>query len=140
MFQSVASGERHFLSIDNHQEIAAALQAFCEQKGIRAGVVGGIGAVSECTLRFFDPATRQYVDRTFREQMEIACLTGNVSCKDGAVYLHLHATFGRSDYTVIGGHLLTAWVSGACELYVDTADCALGRRFDPDIGLNMYAF
>ena len=106
----------YVLSLDNHVEVSAAIAAFCAEKGILAGNVMGLGAVSEATFRFLDPNTLKYVDKTFTEQMEITNLTGNLSQKDGKPYLHLHITASRRDYTCIGGHLLTAYIHGACEL------------------------
>ena len=133
--------KRYILSVDNHQEISAALAAFCREKDIRSGVVGGIAAISEATFRFLDPATKKYVDKTFAEQMEVTCLTGNISRKGGEVYLHLHVTASRRDYSCIGGHLLTARVNGACELYVEDYGLdGAGRRFDSETGLNLYEF
>ena len=132
---------RYLLSVDNHCEIIEALAAFCEEKQIKSGIVGGLAAISEATFRFLDPATKQYVDRTFAEQMEVTCLTGNISRKDGKPYLHIHVTASRRDYTCIGGHLLTARVNGACELYVEDYGMeGVGRRFDPETGLNLYDF
>jgi len=133
--------ERYVLSIDNHQEIMAALADFCKKKRIKAGDITGIGAISEATFRFLDPASKQYVDKVFEEQMEITNLTGNISSKDGEVYLHVHLTCSRRDYTCVGGHLLKARINGACELLVtDFGLTSLGRRFDPETGLNLYDF
>jgi hypothetical protein len=129
------------LSLDNHVEVAAALKAFCEEKGILAGNITGLGAVSEATFRFLDPNTLKYVDKTFTEQMEITNLTGNISQKDGKPYLHLHITASRRDYTCIGGHLLTAYINGACELYVEAfPGVEIGRYADPATGINLYQF
>ena len=131
----------YVLSLDNHAEITEALKAFCDEKGILAGSVIGIGAISEATFRFLNPATKAYVDKTFSEQMEITNLTGNISEKDGCPYLHLHITASRSDYTCIGGHLLTARINGACELLVEAfPDAAVGRYLDSETGLNLYKF
>ncbi|MBQ9410449.1 MAG: DNA-binding protein [Bacteroidales bacterium] len=129
------------LSLDNHVDIQAAIMAFCREKNILAGNITGLGAVSEATFRFLDPATLKYVDKTFTEQMEITNLTGNISQKDGAPYLHLHITASRRDYTCIGGHLLTGRINGACELYVEAfPGVYIGRRQDPETGINLYEF
>ena len=133
--------ERYVLSIDNHQEIMEALAHFCKKMKIKAGEISGIGAISEATFRFLDPATKQYVDKTFAEQMEITNLTGNISAKDGQPYLHVHLTCSRRDYTCVGGHLLNARINGACELIVtDFGLTTLGRRADQETGLNLYDF
>ena len=129
------------LSLDNHAEVSAALAAFCAEKGILAGNITGLGAVSEATFRFLDHNTLKYVDKTFTEQMEITNLTGNISQKDGKPYLHLHITASRRDYTCIGGHLLTAVINGACELYVEAfPGVEIGRYTDPAMGINLYKF
>ena len=140
MYSFKSSGDKYVVSIDNHEEISSALAAFCRAEGIYAGTVSGLGAICEATFRFLDPATKKYVDKTFREQMEITNLTGNISRKDADVYLHLHITASRRDYSCIGGHLLTAVISGACELVVEKLEGDLPRRFDPETGLNLYDF
>lgn len=128
------------LSLDNHVEIAEALVAFCEEKGIASGTILGLGAINEATFRFLNPATKKYVDKSFCEQMEITNLTGNISRKDGKPYLHIHITASRSDYSCIGGHLLSARINGACELLVEAYDAEIGRRPDEETGLNLYKF
>ena len=139
MYKYRQFGDKFVLSIDNHQPIAATIAEFCKEKNILGGAVYGIGAVNEVTLRFLDPATLKYVDKTFNEQMEIANLTGNISQKNGQVYLHLHVTLGRRDYTCVGGHLLEAIITGACELVVEHFDGpAPGRYQDSETGLNLY--
>ena len=131
-------GDSFIVSIDNGCRIAEALTEFCRREGISAGEITGLGAVRTATLRFLDPATLEYVDKTFDEQMEITNLTGNISRKDGDVYLHLHVSLGRSDYSVIGGHLLEATINGACELFVHPLPGTVGRRTDEGTGLNLY--
>ena len=142
MYQSLAvPGGRYVLSLDNHTEIVEALNAFCREKNILAGQIMGLGAVCEATFRFLDPNTMKYVDKCFQEQMEITNLTGNISQKDGAPYLHIHLTCSRRDYTCVGGHLLKARINGACELVVeDFGDAYVGRRLDEQTGLNLYQF
>ena len=132
---------RYVLSLDNHVSVMEALAAFCREKGILCGKISGLGAVNQATFRFLDPSTLQYVDKTFDEQMEITCLTGNISCNDGKPYLHVHITASRSDYSCIGGHLLDARINGACELFVTSfPGTFVGRRPDPETGINLYSF
>ena len=132
---------RYIVSIRNHVELMEGLQAFCEHVGILCGQVTGIGAVSKATFRMYDPVTKQYVDKTFAEQMEITNITGNISEKDKEVYLHVHATCSRADYSCIGGHLLDARINGACELFVTSfPGTFVGRQPDPETGINLYSF
>lgn len=129
-----------YFSINNHTEIVKALNAFCKEKGILSGSINGIGAIGELTLRFFNPKTKAYDDKTFREQMEISNLTGNISSMNEQVYLHLHITVGRSDYSALAGHLLSAIQNGAGEFVVEDYSERISRTYNPDLGLNIYDF
>ena len=141
MYQFIKDADHYVLSVDNHVSLMAALARFCEEEHVLSGVIGGLGAINEATFRFLDPATKQYVDKTFSEQMEITNLTGNISEKDGKPYLHVHITASRRDYTCVGGHLLDAKISGACELTVDSyPSLKPGLRADEETGLNLYRF
>lgn len=131
-------GNKYVVSIQNHKEIVKALTVFCEEKNIKSGAIYGIGAIDELTLRFFHSETQKYVDQVFHEQMEIANLTGNISTLNEKVYLHLHITVGRSDYSALAGHLLSATLNGAGEFIVEDFTDTVVRVYDPSIGLNCY--
>ena len=133
-------GNKYIVSINNDPEIETALYYFCKEKGILSGSINGIGAIGELTLRFFNPKTKAYDDKTFREQMEISNLTGNISSMNEQVYLHLHITVGRSDYSALAGHLLSAIQNGAGEFVVEDYSERISRTYNPDLGLNIYDF
>lgn len=130
--------DKYVVSIANHAEVFETLKQFCVDMDITAGIIHGIGAVSEATLRFFNPITKQYVDKTFTEQMEIANLTGNISTLNGETYLHLHVVLGRADYTALAGHLLSTKICGAGEFVVEEYFETIERKLDEEIGLNVY--
>ncbi|GGG46804.1 PPC domain-containing DNA-binding protein [Bizionia arctica] len=133
-------GNKYVISIQNHSEITKAITAFVEEHDIKAGTISGLGAVNEATLRFFDPATKEFVDKTFSEQMEITNLTGNISQQNNSPYIHMHVTLGRNDYTVLAGHLLTAKINGAGEFIIESFDGTVNRYYDENVGLNLYKF
>jgi predicted DNA-binding protein with PD1-like motif len=130
----------YVLSIKDRSGVKEALIDFITQNHISAGSITGIGAVNEATLRFFNPATKKYVDKTFKQQMEIANLTGNISTKDGKPYLHVHITLGSSSYSAYAGHLLDAKIRGAGEFYIYPLNAAIARKFSEEAGLNFYDF
>lgn len=134
------AGNTYIVSIANHVDLAEAIMAFCKDNNITAGSIDGIGAVNEATLRFYDPDTKQYVDHTYAEQMEVANLSGNISTMDGKIYTHLHCVLGRRDYTALAGHLLTARINGACEIFITALYTQIERYHDEETGLNMYKF
>lgn len=140
MYSYKQIGNKYVVSVYTRNEIVEALTAFCKEKQIKSGFITGIGAINEVTLRFFNPSTKKYVDKAFHEQMEISNLTGNISTMDGKEYLHLHITVGKSDYTALAGHLLSARLNGAGEFVVEDYEERIERSFNPTLGLNCYDF
>lgn len=140
LYTSQKINNKYIVSVKNHTEIVRALTVFCETQHVKAGTITGIGAISKATLRFFNPVTKHYVDKTFSEQMEIANVSGNISEMNNQVYLHLHATLGRSDYSALAGHLMAAELNGAGEFVIEVFDATIERYFDEAIGLNLYQF
>ena len=88
-----------------------------------------IGAVDRAVVGLYDVGEKVYHKKEFTEPMELTSLLGTVTEKDGKPYLHVHITASRRDYTCVGGHLLDAKISGACELTVDAfPELKPGRR------------
>lgn len=130
----------YIVSLKDKSGIVETLTDFIQNQHIHSGEVTGIGAVNEVTLRFFTPSTKNYVDKTFYEQMEVTNISGNVSEIEGKPTLHLHITLGREDYTALAGHLLDARVRGAGEFIFYPLNTRVTKIKDPEIGLNFYDF
>lgn len=130
----------YIVSINDKSSILEALTDFVKAQKIKAGEITGVGAVNQATLRFFNPETKKYVDKTFNEQLEITNMSGNLSEALGQPLLHLHITLGKSDYTALAGHLLDAKVRGACEIFINAIDSKIIKEKNEEIGLNFYNF
>ncbi|MFT3823330.1 MAG: DNA-binding protein [Chitinophagaceae bacterium] len=130
----------YIVSIADKAGILDALTDLVVTQKITAGQITGIGAVNKATLRFFNPDTKKYIDKTFSEQMEISNLSGNISAVEGKPFLHLHITLGRSDYSVLAGHLLDASIRGAGEFFVYPLNSKVVKVKNEGIGLNFYDF
>ena len=59
---------------------------------------------------------------------------------DGGYYSHIHMSAGNDRGEVFGGHLNRAVVSATCEMVITVIDGAVERKFDEDIGLNLFDF
>lgn len=130
----------YIISIENKSSVVEALNDFIKNQNIQSGEITGIGAVSEATLRFFVPSTKKYVDKIFKEQMEVTNISGNVSMIEGKPTLHLHITLGREDYTALAGHLLDARISGAGEFIIYPLNTQVVKVKNAEIGINLYDF
>lgn len=136
--KSYKIGNRYFLRIDKGEEVVASLKQFCIDRGIKLASVSGIGAADKATIGLFNTVTKEYHNTRLEGEYEITNLTGNITTKDGDVYIHLHITLGDEEYKAYGGHLNECWISGTCELAIDTFDGEISRVFDDYSGLNLW--
>jgi predicted DNA-binding protein with PD1-like motif len=132
------SGSTIALRVDRGEEIVACIKKVCEAEHITFGCVSGIGAVGHAVFGLYHIETLGYTTNTFDGELEMTSLLGNVTQRDGQVYLHFHATFAKEDGTAVGGHLNEAVVSGTAEIFIQTAPGVIGRKIDPVTGLNIF--
>ena len=133
-------GDTYVVRLQRGEEVLACLRELCEKESISLGTVSAIGAVNHVVVGVYRVDEQKYVANTFDGVMELTSLMGNITEKDGEPYLHLHATFGDLTGKVIGGHLNEAVGSATCELFVRKVEGHVGRRLDPETGLNIFDF
>ena len=133
-------GDTYVVRLQRGEEVLACLRELCEKESISLGTVSAIGAVNHVVVGVYRVDEQKYVANTFDGVMELTSLMGNITEKDGEPYLHLHATFGDLTGKVIGGHLNEAVDSATCELFVRKVEGHVGRRLDPETGLNIFDF
>lgn len=131
-------GNNWVIRIDKGEEVLAVLKNVCEKNNIKAGFVSAIGAADRVKIGLFDTHTKTYNSEILSGDFEITNLTGNISRKDGEVYIHLHITVCDEEYKAHGGHLNEAWISGTCEMLLTEVDGEIGRKFDENSGLNVF--
>lgn len=85
-------------------------------KSIRKAAFNLIGAIDDCVLGFYNE-DRKYVNRDFKGRFEIVSCIGNVSEKDGEVFVHAHIIISDSEYKCHGGHLMSGAQIFAAELF-----------------------
>jgi hypothetical protein len=124
------------LRLDAGEEIVASLRQFAAARGIRAGLISGLGAVGETELGFFVRSTRTYTTRTFSGEHEIGVLTGNFSELDGEPFPHCHIVIAGEDMVAYTGHLFRGQVTVTCEIQIVTDPGILRRVRRPDLGFN----
>lgn len=130
-------GDTTAVRLNRGDDLLSALSQVCAAEGITAGTVSGIGAVDYAVVGLYEVAGRRYLSNTLEGEMELTGLSGNVSQKDGQVYLHLHATLARGDGQALGGHLSEARISGAGEIFIRRLPGVITRIPDPETGLNI---
>lgn len=105
---------------------------------IGSGLINCIGALKKFTLGYFDFPSKEYLRKEFDIFVELVSCMGNISFKEGEPIVHLHATLGTKDYTILGGHLFQpSIISITGEVYIYEIDKKLSRAADPQLGLTL---
>jgi len=134
--ESQAARYGHVIRLERGEEVIASLTAFAAERGVRAGLISGVGAMGEVELGFFAPATRTYARRTFGGDYEIGALTGNFSELNGRPFPHCHAIIAGEDFVAYTGHLFRGTVTVTCEVQVVTDPGVVRRIERADLGFN----
>jgi len=119
-------------------DIINGLTTVMKQNNIAAGMVSGIGALSEAQIGYFNAQTKSYEKKSFQESMEIVSLKGNISFKDNELFPHLHVVLSRMDFSAVGGHLFSGTVYAFEFEIIPFEDKPFVREFDNDTGLFLW--
>ena len=133
-------GDTIIARMDKGEEILEQLKVIAEKESIKLASVSALGATDDITVGVFRTGEKKYYANHFTGDMEIVSLTGTVSTMDGAYYAHLHMSAGDAEGHVFGGHLTRAVISATCEMVIRVIDGQVDRKFDENVGLNLFAF
>lgn len=133
-------GDTIIARIDKGEEILEQLKVIAEKESIKLASVSALGATDDITVGVFRAGEKKYYANHFTGDMEIVSLTGTVSTMDGQYYAHLHMSAGDAEGHVFGGHLNRAVISATCEMVIRVIDGQVDRKFDENVGLNLFAF
>ena len=120
-------------------EAIRALQQFVREQQIDAALLTAIGAFERAVVGYFDWAKKDYQRIPVAEQVEVLSLIGDVAEAEGKPALHIHAVLGRSDGSVVGGHLLEGRVRPTLEVILTRPPAHLRKKKDPETGLALIA-
>ena len=126
--------------IDKGEEIIEKMLEVCKKENVLLANVNALGAVGEFEVGLFKTGEKKYYSTVHKGDFEIVSLTGSITTKDGELYHHIHMSAADSENKVYGGHLNYAKVSATCEMFIDILNGNVGRKFDEEIGLNLFKF
>jgi predicted DNA-binding protein with PD1-like motif len=132
-------GERYVVRLEADDEVMASLRAWADQHGVGFATLQAIGALRRATLGYLEPVTREYRHFSVEEQVEVLCLSGNVSRgEDASAAVHAHAVLGKHDGQTVGGHLVEGFVFPTLEVVLFVLPETVVRRLDPASGLALW--
>lgn len=133
-----SSSHSNLLVLQRGEELLASLEAYATKQSLTgAWLQSGLGGTDNVILSFYDLETRQYIDKTFSEPLEILSLQGNLAWVDGKPFWHAHGLFGTRDYQSIGGHIKQLTIALTGELLITPLETALTREYDETTGLKL---
>ena len=128
------------LRLEKGEEVISSIADFAAKNKITAGIVSGIGAITDVTIGYFSGLEKKYFQETFNDEYELLSLSGNISYLDSSPMIHAHIVMSKTDYSLTGGHCFSARVALTVEIYVFTFEQEIRRAMDPNIGLNLLQF
>lgn len=133
-------GNQYLIRLDRGEEVIDRLLFLLKKENITAAYLTGIGACDEVDVGLYNVQEQRYFSKTFLGEFEITNLSGNVSQKDNAPYLHLHITCCRDSFESFGGHLAHCRISGTCEIALTLIEGTVERHLESETGLNVWDF
>ena len=132
--------DSYVVRLNKGEEVISSLKQLCNEEDIRLGEITGLGASNLVEIGVFNVNTKEYKTKVFEGMFEITSLVGNVTTKDGDVYLHIHINFGDEEGLVKGGQLVRANISATSEIILRVIEGNVGRKLSDEIGLNLFDF
>lgn len=130
----------YVMRIDKEEEVLSKITEFCKKENVGCGSVVGLGASKYVKIGLYDVLEKKYHSTELSGPMEITSLVGNLSRKDGEVYLHFHINVCDENMHVYGGHLNECIIGATCELTITVIQGVVERKYDDELGLNLYKF
>jgi hypothetical protein len=130
----------HMVRLDRGEDVLAELTAYLHAHGICAGMVSGIGAVTDIEVGAYVLDEGRYEKVQLDGDHELLSFSGNIAMLDGAAFVHPHVVVSDREGHARGGHLFSAVVAITVELIIIESDLSLSRRMDDAVGLKLWSF
>lgn len=129
--------DKTLIVLEKGEELIESLTRYAREHNVQGAWVSVIGGSSELTLGYRDTSKKEYIWQEYAEPLEITGLQGNLAFIDGEPSWHIHGTFSRPDYSVIGGHVKRCSIGLTGEILLQTHGTKVERKHDEDTGLNL---
>ena len=111
--------DKIIVRIDRGEEILSKIKEVAEKEKITLAEINALGAVDDFTVGCYKVDEKKYYPNEFKGCYEIAAdINGNV----------------------VGGHLNKAIVGVTCEAVITVIDGVVDRKYDENIGINLFKF
>jgi predicted DNA-binding protein with PD1-like motif len=121
-------------------DLLGSLTAVCIEENVKFGTVMAIGAVSAARLGYYRQDVKEYMDCLNLEKgLEIVSCLGNVSHKEGEIFVHAHVSLSDKEGRCYGGHLMEGTRVFSAEYCIREMEGEpYSREHDPVTGLALW--
>lgn len=119
------------VALTSGDEVIESLKKVCITEKVNSGVISGIGATNFAEIGLLNGDKRTYTKRIVSEDIEISNLTGNITKKEGEIYVHLHGTLTGID-KAFGGHIFTCRISAVADIFITVITMNISREIRED--------
>lgn len=126
--------------IDKGEEILEKIKKIALAENITLANINALGATNDFTVGIYKTEEKKYYSNNFKGDFEIVSLTGTINTMNNEFYSHIHMSAGNDKGEMFGGHLNRAIVSATCEMVINIINGKVDRKYDEEIGLNLFEF
>ena len=134
----IVDEDKILLNINKGESINSSLLEVAKENNLIFGWVNGIGAIFDPEIGYWDIQNKKYVKKTMKGEFEITSLVGNITYKEGELFVHSHITFTDTDFRAYGGHLFDAEISAAGEFIIFKGKNKIERSYSNEVGLYLW--
>ena len=125
--------------LDFGSDIISQILELSKEKSIQMGVFEALGALSEVEIAFYDQESHEYKSIQIDEPRELVSCTGNISTRDGELFVHSHVVLADSIGNTSGGHLIGGKIFAAELFILELIGKPLIRSHDSVTDLNLWS-
>jgi len=130
--------DKILLSVDKGERVNKSLLEVAKENNMIFGWVNGIGAIFDPEVGYFDVQNKKYIKKTIKGEYELISLIGNISYKEGELFVHSHITFTDTDFRAYGGHLFDCKIAAAGEFIIFKGQEKIERSYSSEVGLHLW--
>ena len=135
----IAQGNKIMLRIDKGEYINKTILDVASFYNLKFGWINGLGAIMDPELGYYDLKNKEYIKKTIIGEFELTNLVGNLTLKEGDLFVHSHITFSDIHFNAYGGHLFDCKIAVAGEFMIFRSPTEINRIYDDVIGLHTWS-
>ena len=133
------AGRKILRGLPHDGDLLGEIEELARREKIKTGSVTVIGAVQKAVIGYYLQDSHEYQEKIIEEPMEISSCLGNISLKEGEIFVHAHINLADREGKVRGGHLAAGTKIFAAECLIEELiGEELERLPDRETGLSLW--